>query len=161
MHLLDRIETQLISNRLPLVAITRSGRALCQHASGAHPALAWLCGNAARRGGRRQHRRVPAGALIGAADQRSLGCNSQLENEVLDVAWELGSWDLGGSAALRAAGRRRAGIARVHGGVRLASLLVDGQPPASNPRPRRQSFCQRPSPPSESMGLRASKPLAV
>jgi len=94
MQLLDRIETQLITNRLPLVAITvaavpfaNTPVVLTLHWHGfvetrlAHMSDANIVA----------YQPVPSSAL--QINDRWDGL-SQLENEVLDVAWELGSWDL-------------------------------------------------------------------
>ena len=73
MHLLDCIETQLVSNRLPLVAVTRCRRPLREYAGGAHAALARVRRDAPRGRHRRQRRRLPAGAQLRAAAERALG----------------------------------------------------------------------------------------
>jgi hypothetical protein len=100
MHLLDRVETQLISNRLPLVAITvaavpyaNTPVVLTLHWHGfietrlAEVADADVVA----------YQPVPSSALqINERWDRF----DQLENEVLDVAWELGSWDLARTEAL-------------------------------------------------------------
>src|SRR6476469_382781 len=94
MHLLDRIETQLISNRLPLVAITvaavpyaNTPVVLTLHWHGfVETRLAQVSdANLVA------YQTVPSSAL--QINERWDGI-AQLENEVLDVAWELGSWDL-------------------------------------------------------------------
>src|ERR1700692_1472320 len=100
MHLLDRIETQLMSNRLPLVAITvaavpyaNTPVVLTLHWHGfvemrlAAGTDAHVVANQA----------VPSSALqINERWDRF----AELENSVLDVAWELGSWDLARIEAL-------------------------------------------------------------
>lgn len=100
MQLLDRIETQVIANRLPLVAITvaavpyaNTPVVLTLHWHGfvetrlAQDADANVVA----------YQAVPSSALqINERWDRF----DQLENEVLDVAWELGSWDLARTEAL-------------------------------------------------------------
>jgi len=94
MDLLDRIETQLISNRLPLVAVTvaavpyaNTPVVLTLHWHGFVEArLAEVTdANVVA------YQPVPSSALQLNERWDQLG---ELENEVLDVAWELGSWDL-------------------------------------------------------------------
>jgi hypothetical protein len=92
MHLLDRIETQLISNRLPLVAITvaavpyaNTPVVLTLHWHGFVETRLAAAGEAIA------YQSVPSSALQINDRWDEL---DQLENEVLDVAWELGSWDL-------------------------------------------------------------------
>jgi hypothetical protein len=94
MHLLDRIETQLISNRLPLVAITvaavpyaNTPVVLTLHWHGFVETRLAQASDA----NIVAYQSVPSSAL--QINDRWDGI-SQLENEVLDVAWELGSWDL-------------------------------------------------------------------
>ena len=100
MDLLDRIETQMISNRLPLVAITvaavpfaNTPVVLTLHWHGfIETRLADVTdANIVA------YQAVPSSAL--QLNERWDGV-SQLENEVLDVAWELGSWDLARVEAL-------------------------------------------------------------
>ena len=100
MHLLDRIETQLISNRLPLVAITvaavpyaNTPVVLTLHWHGFVEARLAELGDAEVVA----YQSVPSSAL--QLNERWDGLE-QLENEVLDVAWELGSWDLARTEAL-------------------------------------------------------------
>jgi len=94
MQLLDRIETQLVSNRLPLVAITvaavpyaNTPVVLTLHWHGfVETRLAQVSdANIVA------YQPVPSSAL--QINER-WDAIAQLENEVLDVAWELGSWDL-------------------------------------------------------------------
>jgi len=100
MYLLDRIETQLVSNRLPLVAITvaavpyaNTPIVLTLHWHGfienrlSDVADAEVV----------SYTSVPSSALQLNERWDRL---DQLENEVLDVAWELGSWDLARTEAL-------------------------------------------------------------
>jgi len=100
MQLLDRIETQLISNRLPLVAITvaavpyaNTPVVLTLHWHGfVEMRLAEVTdANVIA------YQAVPSSAL--QINERWDAFN-ELENEVLDVAWELGSWDLARTEAL-------------------------------------------------------------
>ncbi|HET6265465.1 MAG TPA: diguanylate cyclase [Usitatibacter sp.] len=100
MDLLERIETQLISNRLPLVAVTvaavpyaNTPVVLTLHWHGfVETRLADVTdANVVA------YQPVPSSAL--QVNDRWDGV-SDLENEVLDVAWELGSWDLARVEAL-------------------------------------------------------------
>jgi len=100
MDLLDRIETQLISNRLPLVAVTvaavpfaNTPVVLTLHWHGfVETRLADVTdANVVA------YQAVPSSALQVNDRWDEL---KQLENEVLDVAWELGSWDLARVEAL-------------------------------------------------------------
>ena len=100
MELLDRIETQLISNRLPLVAITvaavpyaNTPVVLTLHWHGfVETRLADVSdANVVA------YQAVPSSALqVNERWDRF----EELENSVLDVAWELGSWDLARVEAL-------------------------------------------------------------
>ena len=100
MELLDRIETQLVSNRLPLVAITvaavpyaNTPVVLTLHWHGfVETRIAEVTdANIVA------YQAVPSSALqINERWDRF----DQLENSVLDVAWELGSWDLARVEAL-------------------------------------------------------------
>ena len=100
MQLLDRIETQLVSNRLPLVGITvaavpyaNTPVVLTLHWHGfVEVRLADVTdANVVA------YQPVPSSALQLNDRWDKL---DQLENEVLDVAWELGSWDLARTEAL-------------------------------------------------------------
>lgn len=100
MQLLDRIETQLVSNRLPLVGITLAAVpyantpvVLTLHWHGfVELRLADVTdANVVA------YQPVPSSALQLNDRWDKL---DQLENEVLDVAWELGSWDLARTEAL-------------------------------------------------------------
>src|SRR4029450_2029902 len=94
MQLLDRIETQLISNRLPLVAITVA--AVPYANTPVVLTLHWHGFRGVKPAGVTDanvvaYQSVPSSALqINERWDRF----DQLENSVLDVAWELGSWDL-------------------------------------------------------------------
>jgi len=100
MHLLDRIETQLVSNRLPLVAITVA--AVPYANTPVVLTLHWH-GFVENRiadeedAGVVSYQAVPSSALQLNDRWDRL---DQLENEVLDVAWELGAWDLARTEAL-------------------------------------------------------------
>ena len=100
MHLLDRIETQLISNRLPLVAITVA--AVPYANTPVVLTLHWHGFVEARLADVTDanvvaYQSVPSSALqVNERWDRF----DELENEVLDVAWELGSWDLARTEAL-------------------------------------------------------------
>jgi len=100
MHLLDRIESQLIANRLPLMAITvaavpyaNTPVVLTLHWHGfVETRLADVTdANVVA------YQPVPSSALqINDRWDRL----DELENEVLDVAWELGAWDLARTEAV-------------------------------------------------------------
>jgi hypothetical protein len=131
MHLLDRVETQLISNRLPLVAITvaavpyaNTPVVLTLHWHGfvetrlAEVAYADVVA----------YQSVPSSALqINERWDRF----DQLENEVLDVAWELGSWDLARTEALPFVrpGATEQESLECMGAFGSLPLSIDGQPP--------------------------------
>src|SRR3954471_19922088 len=131
MQLLDRIETQLIANRLPLVAVTvaavpyaNTPVVLTLHWHGfVETRLAALSdANIVA------YHAVPSSAL--QLNDRWDGL-SQLENEVLDVAWELGSWDL---ARMEAPPFVRPGATEQEslecmGAFGSLPLAIDGQPP--------------------------------
>jgi len=100
MHLLDCIETQLIANRLPLMGITvaavpyaNTPVVLTLHWHGfVETRLANVTdANVVA------YQPVPSSALQINDRWDELGV---LENEVLDVAWELGAWDLARTEAL-------------------------------------------------------------
>lgn len=94
MHLLDRIETQLISNRLPLMAV--SVAAVPYANTPVVLTLHWHGFVETRLA------EVPDANVIAyqSVPSSALQLNErwdqfdELENELLDVAWELGSWDL-------------------------------------------------------------------
>ena len=94
MDLLDRIETQLISNRLPLVAVTvaavpyaNTPVVLTLHWHGFVETKLTDVTDA----NVIAYQSVPSSALQLNERWDQLG---ELENDVLDTAWELGSWDL-------------------------------------------------------------------
>src|SRR5258708_761016 len=97
--------------------------ALRQYAGGAHPSLARLRGDAARGRHRRQRRRLPGGSELRAAAERALGPVRRSGER--GIGRRMGTGIVGSGAdrspAVRAARRRRAGIARMHGRLRIAS----------------------------------------
>ena len=131
MQLLDRIETQLISNRLPLIAITvaavpyaNTPVVLTLHWHGfVETRLAEISdANVVA------YQAVPSSALqINERWDRF----DQLENEVLDVAWELGSWDLARTEALPFVrpGATEQESLECMGAFGSLPLAIDGQPP--------------------------------
>lgn len=131
MHLLDRIETQVISNRLPLVGITvaavpyaNTPVVLTLHW---HGFVETRLASVADAGVVAYHA-VPSSALqINERWDRF----DQLENEVLDVAWELGSWDLARTEALPFVrpGATEQESFECMGAFGSLPLAIDGQPP--------------------------------
>ena len=131
MELLDRIETQLISNRLPLVAITvaavpyaNTPIVLTLHWHGfVETRLADVTdANVIT------YQPVPSSALqLNERWDRF----DELENSVLDVAWELGSWDLARVEALPfiRAGACEQESVECMGAFGAHPLAIDGQPP--------------------------------
>jgi hypothetical protein len=131
MDLLERIETQLISNRLPLVAVTvaavpfaNTPVVLTLHWHGfVETRLADVTdANVVA------YQPVPSSAL--QVNDRWDGMD-QLENEVLDVAWELGSWDL---ARVEALPFVRPGASEQESLECMSAfgthpMTIDGQPP--------------------------------
>ena len=131
MKLLDRIETQLISNRLPLVAITvaavpyaNTPVVLTLHWHGfVETRLADVTdANVVA------YQSVPSSALqVNERWDRF----DQLENSVLDVAWELGSWDLARVEALPfiRPGASEQESVECLGAFGSHPTAIDGQPP--------------------------------
>jgi hypothetical protein len=131
MDLLERIETQLVSNRLPLVGITvaavpyaNTPVVLTLHWHGfVETRLAEVTdANVVA------YLPVPSSAL--QINERWDGF-SDLENEVLDVAWELGSWDLARTEALpfvRPGATQQESLECMSAFGSLP-LAIDGQPP--------------------------------
>jgi hypothetical protein len=131
MDLLDRIETQLISNRLPLVAVTiaavpyaNTPVVLTLHWHGfVETRLANVTdANVVA------YQAVPSSAL--QLNERWDELN-ELENDVLDTAWELGSWDL---ARIEAPPFVRPGATEQEslecmGAFGTLPMSIDGQPP--------------------------------
>src|SRR2546423_1923434 len=133
MHLLDSIEAQLISNRLPLVAVTLAAvpyantpLVLTLHWHGfVETRLAEVTdANVVA------YQAVPSSALqINERWDRF----DELENEVLDVAWELGSWDLARTEALpfvRPGADEQESLECMNA-FGSAALAVDGQAPVA------------------------------
>jgi len=131
MHLLDCIETQLVSNRLPLVAVTvaavpyaNTPVVLTLHWHGfVENRLA-----ESEDAGVVSYQPVPSSAL--QVNERWDRID-QLENEVLDVAWELGAWDLARTEALPfvrpgAPERESVECMSAFGSIPLS---IDGHPP--------------------------------
>jgi hypothetical protein len=131
MDLLDRIETQLVSNRLPLVAVTvaavpyaNTPVVLTLHWHGfVEMKLAEVTdANVVA------YQAVPSSALQLNERWDGLG---DLENDVLDTAWELGSWDL---ARIEAPPFVRPGASEQEslecmGAFGTLPIAIDGQPP--------------------------------
>jgi hypothetical protein len=131
MHLLDCIETQLIANRLPLIGITLAAVpyantpvVLTLHWHGfVETKLANVTdANVVA------YQAVPSSALqINDRWDRF----DDLENEVLDVAWELGAWDLARTEALPfvrpGAGEQES--LDCMGAFGSMPVAIDGQPP--------------------------------
>src|SRR5262245_42221522 len=100
MDLLDRIETQLISNRLPLVAVTVA--AVPYANTPVVLTLHWHGFVETRLANVTDANVVAYQAVPSSALQVNEHWDrfDELENSVLDVAWELGSWDLSRIEAL-------------------------------------------------------------
>jgi len=131
MHLLESIEEQLISNRLPLVGITvaavpyaNTPVVLTLHWHGfVETRLANVTdANVIA------YQPVPSSALQLNDRWDKL---DQLENEVLDVAWELGSWDLARVEALPFVrpGASEQESLECMGAFGSLPLAIEGQPP--------------------------------
>ena len=131
MHLLDRIETQLISNRLPLVAITVA--AVPYANTPVVLTLHWHGFVEARLAEVTDANVVAYQAVPSSALQVNERWDQfdQLENEVLDVAWELGSWDLARTEALPFVrpGASEQESLECMGAFGSLPLEIDGQPP--------------------------------
>ena len=154
MQLLDRIETQLISNRLPLVAVTvaavpyaNTPVVLTLHWHGfietrlADVAEADVVA----------YQAVPSSALqVNERWDRF----DELENEVLDVAWELGSWDLARTEALPFVrpGASRQESLECMSAFGTLPVAIDGQPA----RRGRGARCRRADRGRGARGLRCS-----
>jgi hypothetical protein len=131
MHLLDRIETQLIANRLPLVAITVA--AVPYANTPVVLTLHWHGFVEARLADVTDanvvaYQPVPSSALqVNDRWDQLL----ELEHEVLDVAWELGSWDLARTEVLpfvRAGASEQESLECMNAFGSLP-VTIDGQPP--------------------------------
>ena len=131
MQLLDRIETQLVANRLPLVGITvaavpyaNTPVVLTLHWHGfVEVRLADVTdANVVA------YQPVPSSALQLNDRWDKL---DQLENEVLDVAWELGSWDLARVEALPFVrpGATEQESLECMGAFGSLPIAIEGQPP--------------------------------
>src|SRR6186997_935103 len=131
MDLPDRIETQLISNRLLLVAVTiaavpyaNTPVVLTLHWHGfVEVRLADVTdANVVA------YQPVPSSALQLNDRWDKL---DQLENEVLDVAWELGSWDLARTEALPFVrpGASEQESLECMGAFGSLPIAIEGQPP--------------------------------
>jgi len=131
MDLLDRIETQLISNRLPLVAVTvaavpyaNTPVVLTLHWHGfVETRLADVTdANVVA------YQPVPSSALQVNDRWDQLG---ELENDVLEIAWELGSWDLARTEAppfVRPGASEQESL-ECMGVFGTLPVAIDGQPP--------------------------------
>jgi hypothetical protein len=131
MELLDRIETQLVSNRLPLVAITVA--AVPYANTPVVLTLHWHGFVEARLAEVTDANVVAYQAVPSSALQVNERWDrfDELENSVLDVAWELGSWDL---ARLEALPFVRPGASKQEslecmGAFGANPIEIDGQPP--------------------------------
>lgn len=131
MQLLDRIETQLISNRLPLVGITV---AAVPYANTPVVLMLHWHGFVEMRLADAPdaevvaYQPVPSSALQVNDRWDQL---DQLENEVLDVAWELGSWDLARVEALPFVrpGASQQESVECMGAFGSLPIAIEGQPP--------------------------------
>ena len=131
MQLLDRIETQLISNRLPLVGITVA--AVPYANTPVVLTLHWHGFIETRLA------QVPEAEVVAyqPVPSSALQVNDrwdqldQLENEVLDVAWELGSWDLARVEALPFVrpGASEQESVECMGAFGNLPIAIEGQPP--------------------------------
>src|SRR6187401_2109780 len=131
MELLDRIETQLVSNRLPLVAITvaavpyaNTPVVLTLHWHGfVETRLADVTDANVL-----AYQSVPSSAL--QINER-WDHFDELENSVLDVAWELGSWDFARVEALPfiRPGACEQESLECMGAFGSLPVVLDGQPP--------------------------------
>lgn len=131
MELLDRIETQLISNRLPLVGITVA--AVPYANTPVVLTLHWHGFVETRLA------EVPDADVVAfqPVPSSALQVNDrwdqleQLENEVLDVAWELGSWDLARVEALPFVrpGASQQESVECMGAFGAPPIAIEGQPP--------------------------------
>lgn len=131
MRLLDRIETQLIANRLPLMAITVA--AVPYANTPVVLTLHWHGFVEMRLADRTDanvvaYQAVPSSALQVNDRWDQFG---ELENEVLDVAWELGSWDLARTEALPFVrpGASEQESLECMGAFGSLPVAIDGQPP--------------------------------
>jgi hypothetical protein len=131
MQLLDQIETQLISNRLPLVAVSvaavpyaNTPVVLTLHWHGFVETRLQEVTDA----NVVAYQPVPSSALqVNDRWDRI----DELENEILDVAWELGSWDLARTEALPFVrpGASEQESLECKGAFGSLPITIDGQPP--------------------------------
>ena len=144
MHLLDQIETQLVSNRLPLVGITVAAVPYANT-----PVVLTLHWHGFVEMKLREvtdanvvaYQPVPSSALQVNDRWDRL---DELENEILDVAWELGSWDLARTEALPfvrpgASEQESLECMNAFGSMPIA---IDGQPPVVAEVPDAQELIQ-------------------
>jgi hypothetical protein len=131
MHLLDQIETQLVSNRLPLVGISLAAVpyantpvVLTLHWHGFVETRLQEVTDA----NVVAYQPVPSSALQVNERWDRL---DELENEILDVAWELGSWDLARTEALPFVrpGASEQESLECMGAFGSLPIAIDGQPP--------------------------------
>jgi hypothetical protein len=131
MQLLDRIETQLISNRLPLMAITVA--AVPYANTPVVLTLHWHGFVETRLAESSEANVVAYQAVPSSALQINERWDrfDQLENGVLDVAWELGSWDLARTEALPFVrpGATEQESLECMGAFGSMPLTIDGQSP--------------------------------
>jgi hypothetical protein len=131
MQLLDRIETQLISNRLPLMAITVA--AVPYANTPVVLTLHWHGFVETRLADSAEANVVAYQAVPSSALQINERWDrfDQLENGILDVAWELGSWDLARTEALPFVrpGATEQESLECMGAFGSMPLTIDGQSP--------------------------------
>ena len=131
MHLLDQIETQLISNRLPLVGVSVAAvpyantpvvLTLHWHGFVETRLMDVTDANVVA------YQPVPSSAL--QVNERWDRID-ELENEILDVAWELGSWDCARTEALPFVrpGASEQESLECMGAFGSLPIAIDGQPP--------------------------------
>jgi hypothetical protein len=131
MHLLDQIETQLIANRLPLVGVTLAAVpyantpvVLTLHWHGFVETRLQNVTDA----NVVAYQPVPSSALQVNDRWDRL---DELEHEILDVAWELGAWDLARTEALPFVrpGASEQESLECMGAFGSLPIAIDGQPP--------------------------------
>ncbi len=131
MQLLDRIESQLVSNRLPLVAVTIA--AVPYANTPVVLTLHWHGFVEARIAEVEDAEVIAYQAVPSSALQINERWDhfDELENGVLDVAWELGSWDLARVEALpfERPGASRQESVECMGAFGSLPVSIDGQPP--------------------------------
>ena len=131
MHLLDCIETQLVCNRLPLVGI--SVAAVPYANTPFVMTLHWHGFIETRLADVTDANVVAYQAVPSSALQVNERWDrfEELENAVLDVAWELGAWKLERMEAppFIRPGATAAESARCMGAFGTPPVLIDGQPP--------------------------------